>query len=171
MKAQQARFSNRFSRRLRGAKRASRKGVGINLVSLMDIFTILVFFLLVNSAEVQTLSSKSSVVLPESVSEDKPRENLVILVNEESIVVQGQEIVKVEDVLANNESIIPALQQELTYQGARFFGSSVQKDVTGEVTIMGDKEIPYRLLKKIMLTCAQANFGNISLAVQQKAKG
>jgi biopolymer transport protein ExbD len=37
------------------------------------------------------------------------------------------------------------------------------------VTIMGDKEIPYIVLKRIMMTCASANFSNISLAVSRKA--
>jgi len=36
------------------------------------------------------------------------------------------------------------------------------------VTIMGDKEIPYSLLKKVMATCTSADYGKISLAVMQK---
>ena len=38
-----------------------------------------------------------------------------------------------------------------------------------EVTIMGDKEIPYSLLKKVMATCTQADYGMLSLAVLQKS--
>lgn len=161
------RMGKRFSRRFQSERKKRKTNPGINLVSLMDIFTILVFFLLVNSAEVQTLSSNSSVTLPESVSEEKPKENLLILVSQESIVVQGKEVEKVVNVMKPNVTIIEALQTELHYQAKRILSEKVAQQATGEVTIMGDKEIPYQLLKKIMLTCAEANFGNISLAVQQ----
>ena len=43
------------------------KNVGLNLVSLMDIFTILVFFLLVNSSDVETLPNAKDLQLPESI--------------------------------------------------------------------------------------------------------
>jgi len=33
---------------------------------------------------------------------------------------------------------------------------------------MGDKEIPYRLLRKIMVTSARANFSDVSFAVRQR---
>jgi biopolymer transport protein ExbD len=37
------------------------------------------------------------------------------------------------------------------------------------ITIMGDREIPYRLLRKVMVTCARAGFTDVSFAVRQKA--
>ncbi len=37
-----------------------------------------------------------------------------------------------------------------------------------EITILGDKEIPYKLLKRIMLTCSETHFSHISLAVSKK---
>jgi len=162
----------RIKRRNRRAERKQRKVAGINLVSLMDIFTILVFFLLVNSADVETLSSDDSVKLPESVSEEKPRETILIVVNDKDILVQGRKIADVSSVLASNEQIINLLKEELEHHADR--GEQVateEKAFVGAVTIMGDKKIPYRLLKKIMVTCAESNFGNISLAVQKKAKG
>jgi biopolymer transport protein ExbD len=153
------------------AKRRKKVATGINLVSLMDIFTILVFFLLVNSSDVEILPGKASVTLPESVSEVKPHKNIVIIVDNENILVQGQKIATVADVLASNGQIIAELQKELGYQFTKSFGDKPAKGVTGSVTIMGDKSIPYRLLKRIMITCSESNFGNISLAVQQRARG
>ncbi|MDH5230165.1 MAG: biopolymer transporter ExbD [Gammaproteobacteria bacterium] len=151
-------------------RRQNRKpSSGINLVSLMDIFTILVFFLLVNSSEVEVLPGKASVRLPESVSQEKPRENLVIMVNQEAILVQGRKVVDVDKINANAVGVIDELQTELQYQFSRLGFDSKNKTQVAPVTIMGDKSIPYHLLKKIMLTCAQNRFGNISLAVQQKA--
>lgn len=162
----------RFKRRARRAGSKKRSVPGINLVSLMDIFTILVFFLLVNSADVETLSSNDAVKLPESVSEEKPRETILIVVNDQDIIVQGRKIENVKDIIDTDVPVIESLKKELEYHAKRGEQVAVSGgDFAGAVTIMGDKNIPYRLLKKIMVTCAESNFGNISLAVQQKAKG
>ena len=162
----------RFRKRTDRQERRRHKNIGINLVSLMDIFTILVFFLLVNSSEVETLSSNESFKLPESISETKPRETILIKVNEQDIVVQGRKVADVTNILNSDALIIESLQNELLYHAKK--GIDAETDdagFLGAITIMGDKKIPYKLLKKIMATCAESNFGNISLAVQQKAKG
>ena len=147
------------------------KGAGtLNLVSLMDIFTILVFFLLVNSSDVETLPNTKDLQLPESIAEEKAKETVVILIGEEDIIVQGQPVAKVDDVMAIKGNDIPALREALVSQNDRVLRREAQDDVAGrEVTIMGDKEIPYRLLKKVMATCTQSDYGQISLAVLQKS--
>ncbi len=65
----------RNSRRI---KRMSRNRVKMvtkmNLTALMDVFTILVFFLLVNSGSVELVEAPKNVQLPESRVETKPRE-------------------------------------------------------------------------------------------------
>jgi len=161
----------RFRKNKDRAARRKTPVTSINLVSLMDIFTILVFFLLVNSADVETLSSKDGIKLPESVSDKKPAETIVIMVNETDILVQGHPVSDVKSVLASKQLIIKSLQEELNYQAKRGQKVAVaDKQFTGAITIMGDKDIPYKLLKKIMVTCAESNFGNISLAVQKKAR-
>ena len=144
--------------------------VALNLVSLMDIFTILVFFLLVNSSDVETLPNAKDLQLPESIAEEKAKETVVILIGEEDIIVQGLPIVKVADVLALKGNDIPELRQALKSQNDRVLRREAQDDIAGrEVTIMGDKEIPYRLLKKVMATCTESDYGQISLAVLQKS--
>jgi biopolymer transport protein TolR len=62
------------------------RNAGLNLVSLMDIFTILVFFLLVNSTDAESLPSAKSIKLPESVAQQKPKETLIIMVTNTDIV-------------------------------------------------------------------------------------
>ena len=37
-----------------------------------------------------------------------------------------------------------------------------------QLTIMGDRDIPYRLLKKVMVTGARANYSDVSFAVRRK---
>jgi biopolymer transport protein ExbD len=149
------------------------KGAGaLNLVSLMDIFTILVFFLLVNSSEVETLPNAKELQLPESIAEEKAKETVVILIGEEDIIVQGTPVAKVADVMNIKGNDIPALREALVSQNDRVLRREAQEDIAGrEVTIMGDKEIPYRLLKKVMATCTASDYGQISLAVLQKSSG
>lgn len=160
------------ARAKRMAKRHKRnKGRGnLNLVSLMDIFTILVFFLLVNSSEVETLPNTRDLQLPESIAEEKARETVVILIGETDIIVQGKSVAKVADVMAIRGNDIPALREALLSQNDRVMRRAADVEVVDrEVTIMGDKDIPYRLLKKVMATCTRANYGQISLAVLQKS--
>ena len=142
----------------------------LNLVSLMDIFTILVFFLLVNSSDVETLPNAKDLQLPESIAEDKAKETVVILIGETDIIVQGTPVAKVANVMATKGNDIPALRRALLSQNDRVLRRAAQTDIAGrEVTIMGDKDIPYRLLKKVMATCTESDYGRISLAVLQKS--
>ena len=147
----------------------NRSGTTLNLVSLMDIFTILVFFLLVNSSDVEVLPNDKDIQLPESIAEEKARETVVIIVGDEDILVQGTPVAKVADVMASHGNDIPGLRQALMSQNDRVLRREAQDDIAGrEVTIMGDRDIPYRLLKKVMATCTDSEYGQISLAVLQK---
>ncbi len=157
----------------RRAKRMSRhhartkKSAGLNMVSLMDIFTILVFFLLVSSSSVQDLPSAKQIQLPESVSDQLPKETVVIIVGAKDIIVQGRKVASVSDVTQANSIEIKPLKDELIRLARRTVRKTTVdgKPVPREVTIMGDKKIPFDLLKKIMLTCTRANYTSISLAV------
>ena len=161
-------MSSRAKRMQRHHTRGRRRAA-LNLVSLMDIFTILVFFLLVNSSDVQDLPSAKSIQMPESVAEAKPRQNVVIMVTAEDILVQGRPVATIAEVMGSKKAVIEPLQQALLQQTARMVRQQSDEDIPDrEVTIMGDKEIPYRLLKKVMATCTQADYGRISLAVVQK---
>lgn len=149
--------------------RRSDKNSSLNMVSLMDIFTILVFFLLVSAANTEVLPSPKNIELPESTAEKMPKENVIIMVNDAEILVQGKKVVSLNTGKQSNQSIIPALLAELKNQAKS--GANQPGNTTSQkrgVTIMGDKQIPYKLLKKIMLTCASADYTNISLAVMQR---
>ncbi len=142
----------------------------LNLVSLMDIFTILVFFLLVNSSDVEELPNAKDIQLPESIAEQKASETVIIMIGDEDILVQGAPVAKVSEVMAAKGNDIPALRQALKSQNDRVLRREARDDIAGrEVTIMGDKDIPYRLLKKVMATCTESDYGQISLAVLQKS--
>lgn len=158
------------AKRMEKRHRRGKLGGGLNLVSLMDIFTILVFFLLVNSSEVEVLPNAKDVQLPESIAEEKAKESVVILISDEDILVQGVPVAKVADVLAQANNEIAPLRQALLAQNVRALRQETRDDIAGrEVTIMGDKDIPYRVLKKVMATCTGSDYGRISLAVLQKS--
>jgi len=162
-------YSGRAARMERHHKRHKRSGA-LNLVSLMDIFTILVFFLLVNSSEVQTLPNAKDLVLPESIAEQRARETVVIMVTDTDLLVQGRAVASVSEVMARNELVIPELKAALLNQSERALRQlSEEEAAQREVTIMGDKEIPYSLLKRVMATCTDADYGHLSLAVLQKS--
>jgi biopolymer transport protein ExbD len=158
-------------------KRAQRRQrnktmVDLNLVSLIDIFTILIFFLLANASDVEILPNTKAVKLPESTSEKTPKETVVIVVNDEDIFVQGRKVASVSDVLNSGLEIIEPLQTELAYQSGRtVIDKDAKEKANKEITIMGDKEIPYKLLRKVMVTCSHANYSSIAFAVMKKEKG
>jgi len=160
---------SRRAKRMERHHKRSKNTPGFNLVSLMDIFTILVFFLLVNSGEGEVLPSSKDVALPESVSELKPRLNIVVMVTGSDILVQGSRVARVSDIPDNGKLTIEPLKTALEVQNQRrLIKTSSDKAPPPEVTIMGNKAIPYKLLKKVMATCTEAGFGKISLAVLQK---
>jgi biopolymer transport protein ExbD len=164
-------FMGRAARMERHHKR-HKGGNAINLVSMMDIFTILVFFLLVNSSDVEVLPSAKDIVLPDSTAEEKPRESVVVLLTETQVLVQGRPVAELARINASDAVIIPELKAALEAQAGRAILAAEGDDAIAEreVTIMGDREIPYSLLKKVMATCTAADYGRLSLAVLQKAE-
>jgi biopolymer transport protein TolR len=164
-------FMGRAARMERHHKR-HKAGAAINLVSMMDIFTILVFFLLVNSSEVEVLPNAKDIVLPDSTAEAKARETVVVLLTESQVLVQGRPVAELSAVNASDAVIIPELKAALEEQTGRTILAAADEEAAiaeREVTIMGDREIPYSLLKKVMATCTAADYGRLSLAVLQKA--
>ena len=105
-------------------KRAQRRQrnqtmVDLNLVSLIDIFTILIFFLLANASDVEILPNTKAVKLPESTAEKTPKETVVVVVSDQDILVQGRKVAAVADVVNSDAEIIEALQAELALQSGR----------------------------------------------------
>jgi biopolymer transport protein TolR len=154
----------------RRAERRNRNtsSVDLNLVSLIDIFTILIFFLLINTGVADILPNSKSIKLPESTAEKSPRETVVVMVSQSEIVVDGRKVAAVSDVINAEGDLIPGLKAELDVLAARPVIRAENEAQKKAITIMGDKEIPYRLLRKVMVTCARADFTDVSFAVQKK---
>jgi len=160
----------RNSRRI---KRMSRNRVKMvtkmNLTALMDVFTILVFFLLVNSGSVELVEAPKNVKLPESQVETKPRETVVIFVSPEDVLVQGQIVARVDDILEGQAGIFDPLTSRLAELKNSIIGTSTMTVASSlEVTILADKSVPFVVIRRIMTTCTDEGYENVSLAVIQK---
>ena len=142
----------------------------MSLTSLMDVFTILVFFLLVNSANTEVLETPKQITLPASVVEEKPRETVVIFVSPTEVTVQGEVVARVEDILAAGGQNIEPIRERLEQMSRKVIGIKTQIVAESrEVTILADRTVPFNVLKKVMSTCTGQGYGRISLAVLQKA--
>jgi len=161
-------------RNTRRIKRMSRNRVKItkmNLTSLMDVFTILVFFLLVNSGSVEVLDAPKDVTLPESRVEAKPRETVVIFVSPEEVLVQGKLVAFVEDILNDKATAVEPIMARLAQLKENIVGNSTRTVAASqEVTILADRSVPFTVVKTIMSTCTSEGYENVSLAVIQKGQ-
>ncbi len=146
------------------------KAVSISLTSLMDVFTILVFFLLVNSATTEVLETPKQITLPASVVEEKPRETVVIFVSPDEVTVQGESVVLVSEILEMKGQDIAPIGERLEEVGKNIIGFRTQIVAESqEITILADRAVPFNVIKKVMSTCTSRGFARISLAVLQKA--
>jgi len=143
------------------------KPAKLNLVSLMDIFTILVFFLLVNSGDSELLKVSKHIRLPDSVAEMRPESTVTVTVTETDIIVDGRPVATMDEVLGSN-GMIPGLAKELDYLASKRTELSEEEKTNGmALTILGDHTIPYEILKRVMVTCARSNYRNLSMAVSR----
>jgi biopolymer transport protein ExbD len=157
------------SRRIRRMSR--KRGLAkLNLTPLMDVFTVLVFFLMINSASVETLQQPKQIKLPESVVEAKPRETVVIFVGIDQVLVQGVPVANVAEIQATQNLEIDSISVRLAELSASVIGLSTQAIAESqEVTVLADKSVPFSVLKKIMATCTAQGYTRVSLAVVRKS--
>ena len=141
------------------------------LIPFIDMMTILVVFLLAHTAEVDILPNTKNISIPQSLSDRKPSAAVVVMVTKDSVFVDGDLVGSVSDVVANQGPSFAPLKNALLAQNARSLRSAAQTDPSKrEVTIMGDKATPYSVLKKIMLTCSEAEYGKVSFAVVERER-
>jgi biopolymer transport protein TolR len=139
------------------------------LVPFIDMMTILVVFLLAHTAEVDILPNTKNIQIPQSISEHKPNAAVVVMVTKDTVYVDGEPVGTVAQVGASAGPVFEPLKSALVAQSQRLLGA--QTDIAKrEVTIMGDKSIPYSLLKKIMVTCNEADYGKVSFAVVERER-
>lgn len=150
-----------------------RKPATIQLTSLIDILTVLVFFLLVNSQNVTNIPDSQQLELPKSTADKRAEETvLTVMVNQKDIVVQGVKVALTAEALQIDGDVIPGLAKELAYRASKSAPKVNEQGIPErEVMILGDKAIPYSLLRKIMATCSASDYSKISFAVMRTKEG
>jgi biopolymer transport protein ExbD len=160
----------RTSRRQKIMARGKRSGesTGMMLTSLMDIFTVLVLYLLVNQGDGINLEPPPWVVLPESAVDTIPRQSIVISLTQKDVLIQGEPVVSIAEVSASPLAEIDAIRQRILQIKDAAAKQKDQIGVDTEVTIVADRAVPFKVLKKVMSTSSNAGYGKISFAVNQK---
>ncbi len=160
------------NRRMKRMTRQSKAGAGgLSLVSLMDVFTILVFFLLVNSASSDVMEPPKNIKLPDSAVETKPRETVIVMITPTQILVQGEPVISTQEVVDSKIAIIEQVKDRLILQKKKVIGINTKTvSQSKEITVLAHRTVPFHLMKKVMASCTSAGYGKISLAVIQKAK-
>jgi biopolymer transport protein ExbD len=151
--------------------RAQRNKAGsLNLTSLMDVFTILVLYLLVNQSAVEVVEPPKDVKLPDSVVESKPRQTVIMMVSEQAVMIQGEQIVTIAEVQETKTGLIEPVIEKLSKLKENVIGINTEAVAkSNEVTIMAHRTVPFKVLKILMSSCTSAGYTKISLAVNQKA--
>jgi biopolymer transport protein ExbD len=152
----------------REARKRAGSSVDMNLVALIDIFTILIFFLLAQVGPIETLPSPKAVQLPLSTADKDAKPAVVLVVSDSEILVEGRKVADLAAVAKQPGDLIAALKTELDQQAQRVAVRAENKKATNAITIMSDKDVPYAVLRKVMVTCASANFGDVSFALRRK---
>lgn len=162
---------NRRMKRMTRQGKSSATG-GLSLVSLMDVFTILVFFLLVNSSSSDVMEPPKNIKLPDSSVETKPRETVIVMITPTQILVQGKPVISTQEVIDSKTAIIDQVKDRLLLQKKKVIGINTKTvSQSQEVTVLAHRTVPFHLMKKVMASCTSAGYEKISLAVIQKAKG
>ncbi len=158
------------SRRIDRMQRNRQSVPTMNLTSLMDVFTILVFFLLVNSATTEVLETPKKITLPASITEKKPRETVVIFISPKDVTVQGEVVSTLAEIEASTTPSIAPVASRLAEVRGQVIGTSTQAVADSqEVTILADRSVPFTVIKRVMSTCTSEGYARISLAVLQKS--
>lgn len=161
------------SNTIAGRTQRSRRMVStkLNLVSLMDIFTILVFFLMLNTGEVEVLQPDERVALPKSFATLRPDASPVIKVNNDTLFFKEEPLTTI-DKLANSDELIKPLFAKLESYQQQVASAQIDNEAPeNSISIMGDESLPYTVLKKVLYTCAQAGFRDVALAVEYSTSG
>jgi len=141
------------------------------LIPFIDMMTILVVFLLAHTADVDILPNTKNISIPQSLSDRKPNAAVVVMVTKDSVFVDGQLVGSVAQVVANRGPVFAPLKAALMAQSDLILSGAQKVDISKrEVTIMGDKGTPYSVLKKIMLTCSDAEYGKVSFATIERER-
>lgn len=155
--------------RIKRHRKRAHGGSHMALIPFIDMLTILVVFLLVHTSDVDVLPNTKNISIPESVSDKKPRPTVVVMITRDDLLVDGKSVATIASVLAAQDAVIAPLKLALQAQADSVLADAARQDIKDrEVTILGDRSTPYSVLRKVMATCTDAEYGKVSLAVVER---
>jgi biopolymer transport protein ExbD len=146
----------------------------LNLTSMVDMLTILVVFLLQTfSASGELLTVQKNITLPEAQNWKDLEQAPIIAVNTESVTLDGREVANAEQLNAENTADwkITDLHDQLVTLKNNYKLLHPSDEWKGMVIVQADKGVDFKVVKKVMYSCAMAGYQNVNFAVQQKSKG
>jgi len=159
------------SRRLKRMDKRTLRAPTVILTSLMDIFIVMVIYLLMNQALGVDVTPPKSIKLPDSIVETQVRQTLMMLVNSQDVVVEGERVATIDEVLESGDDYIKSVGDRMLKIRKSYIGFNEDSLASStEVTIMADKTVPFKVLKKLMSTSSSAGYEKISLAVNQSER-
>ena len=150
-------------------KRRERVDAQLNLIPMIDILSVMVAFLLVYSTDVEVLQNSKGVTIPQSRTDVRPKQSVVVMVTKDALLVQGETVASFAEVSDPRTQFIEPLRRVLQRPITGLDAAARDAALTSqEVTVMADKDLPYDVLRKVLATCTAASYGKIALAVLQK---
>ncbi len=146
------------------------KKATLNLTSMMDMFTIILVFLLkAYTSEGQLIQPSDTLSLPKSTIKTQSETALNLVVSQDMIMVNDKPVIAMDDVVKQNDFLIAPLQSELLLYAnkAKRMEEQFELPFSGKVIIQGDREIQYKDLVKVMATCGMSDYPNMRLVVYQ----
>ncbi len=166
------RASRVFGAKFGRGKRES--NVELNLTSMIDIFVLMVVFLIQQfSADGDLLFMTEKIRMPEAAFYEQLERAPVIQVSQEDIMIEGALIAQVSDVAQEELWNIQRLEEQLrdhkkAFDALRMAGAG--GEFKGDINIQADRQVPFKIIKKVMYSANQAGYFNINFAVNAAAR-
>lgn len=167
----------------KGASANARKRLALRgavmLTSMMDILTVMLFFLLQNFSYTQTnFAAAKDVVLPASTTQQPPPDSpLQLVVSKNAVILDEVELAPIvngdipREYLYRDGVTIVRLAQALQQHKKRSKYIESRSDThsfTGTIVLQADKEHQFKLLKKVIYTAGVTDFVMLKLATMRE---
>lgn len=166
-------------------KTRRKENSSLNITSLMDVMTIILVFLLKSySTEDVSVAASEFLTLPVSTAQTAPKLAVNVVISQRDILVDGQVVLTIEPSADGSwqipeaekrQSLIPKLYDKLNEKAevAKSLGDRTGSEdlaFKGQVLLQVDKELPFSVIRDVMYTAGQAQFGEFRFVVL-KASG
>ena len=143
------------------------------ITPLVVMFVIIVLFLIANfSATGDVLNMSKDIILPEAANVQDVQLVPVVMVSLEQVSVSGTIIGRVDDLTREDYLNIPALEEKLRdmkkqYEDLHSYAKDAEGGFKGDINIQAHKEVQFKIIKRVMFSCASAGYNNINFATVQ----